>query len=173
MNANFEERMAKIKAHAVAEENKKRSIAEAEERHHEELKESIKAMAPRIANLLDLANACVKNGVEPYKAESGVTVGSTTNRLEADGFFHWLGFNCYFNHTMRSKEEITELAIINGGACGNTDLRVGRNGIAKGYIEKSYYHDGGYTEPRTRDMEKFLKQFDEFEEMVLNFVDNL
>lgn len=165
----MEERIAKIRARARADEEKKRKEEEEKQKRFECAKESIQKLAPRIANLIDLVNACIKNKVVPYKPTKGVTVGSSRNFFEAEGFFHQLGFD----RNLDSMREVEELAIINGGACGDIDLYVGRDGVPYGYRAKSFYHNATYTEPRTQDMEKFLRQFDNFEKEFLDFIDNL
>jgi len=169
MDNILQERMAKIKAKAVANEDKKRNEEEEKQRQYIVARESIIELSPRICNLLDLANACLENKIVPYKRAGSNIVGGSRNFFEADGIFHHLGFD----RGIATMGKVRQLMIINGGWNGNIDLRVGGDGVAQGYLNSDNVSGSRYVRPRTEDMQKFLKEFDNFEKEFLSFIDSL
>lgn len=166
MDDILQKRLGKIQAKAAADKEKERREKEKVQQEWENAFKAIKKLKPRIANLLNLVNACNNAGVEVYK-DAGRRDKWHNNFFVADGIHHGLGFNRSLNSGR--KDSVKYLLIENGGWCGDTDLYVGKDGIAKGYHEKTY----AQTKPRTEDMQKFLREFDNFEKEFLNFVDNL
>lgn len=168
--AEQDDRITKIKiASKKKQDEEKRKKEEYESQVNNE-KEKIRQLAPRISNMIDLANACVKNNIEIYKKAPN---HRDRNLFLSDGITHYTGLIAPWRTEFNGKE-YKYIGIINGGACGNTDLRVNKNGKAFGWRENSTYPQTySETEPRLVDLKQFLKEFDELEKEFLNFIDNL
>lgn len=155
-------RLAKIEIAAAKIKNAEKEKEEKNKNEHNEIKEKIRQLAPRINNLLELVNTCLKNNIRPYKKDPK---NWDRNIFSADGIYHHIGF---INLRYKDVTTINCIGIINGGACGNTDLQVDKYGNAVGIYNKNYR-----VEPKLEDMEKFLKEFDYLEKEFLAYIDNL
>jgi hypothetical protein len=144
-------------------EEKEKRIVEANKRAN--LLSQIKELAPRITELITLANTCRANGIglsDKYFYHSY----DKDIYFFTDGFYHYLGFY--------NEKVIQYIGIMNGGACGNYDLRVNTKGevivTTHDYVGYSIADIGKIS---TGTLERFVEEFSKFEEKFLNWIDNL
>lgn len=142
----------------------------AEQRKAEDRKLKIKGLvkdilklSDRVGVLLALAKECQNNDID-------------ISKFFTSCFYHQLGF-CSANFVY--KEIPYALGINNGGACGNSHLRVSLKeyglyvyGILHNEYNKTYKVIDDY-ENYVRDLENFIKNFDGFERVFLNYIDRL
>jgi len=149
---------AQIVAEAQSEEERKNEIVKKYE-------QDIKALAPRIANLIAIAIELCKNNIPLGKREKAVI--GYDEEFETNGITHKLGF--YFS----GERYLVGVGIEGGGCCG-LDLAVNENGTMVKHPDPYYqsYQYFGYND-YCRKCEGFLKNFDEFEKRVNEYVDNL
>lgn len=119
---------------------------------------AVKKLAPRISDMLDIAQHLYENGISigPKRSLHG---SPHSDEFVSSWWWHNLGF-CY-DSSIRPREEYPLwIGFINGGACGE-DMCVDREGnIVKGH------HKYG-------DMQIMLERFDEFERMFYDYVESL
>lgn len=131
-------------------------------RQSEECKIQIRALRSRIAELINVGNACLVNGIALTGSAWGGHEGYDTHQFITNCWSHLVGF------VQSGKSAIFELGINAGGACGLYDFRT--NGIeiydihekTKEKVEPSLYH-----------MKRFLERFDTFENEFYRYVDGL
>lgn len=128
----------------------------------------IKALAPRIKPLVEIAKALIQNHIPLGKKKSDI-IGYKED-LCSDGWYHRLGF---FYKWEDGKRNFLGIGI-EGGGCAGEDLAVDENGDMVKRINPNYhsfeydgYHD--YCDKCKR----FLTGFDAFEQRVNEYVDNL
>ena len=151
---------------AIAEFAKRRDVEKMTKemellRQAEECKTKIRALEPRIDELLEVGNACVKNNIPLEGSAWGGHEGYDTHQFITNRWSHLVGF-------VDRKNGFAYLGIDAGGACGKYDFRT--NGIdiydvheeTKEKIAPSLYH-----------MVKFLEKFDEFEKEFYAYVDKV
>ncbi len=161
------DRLSKIKEYRENETLIAENKAKKEENIRQILISHIASLSSRIAELIETGNACLQNNIEldKYHSVSRSYDSYEKGTFVANGITHQLGF--ITKRSESNKCVITSIGIINGGACGNTDLLVKEDlitGITVG--PKS-------CEPRIRDMERFLEQFEEFETTFYAYVDQI
>lgn len=149
----------KIKAFAVNRDNKMKADQEAEDRKRNELIERIRPMEERIRYLLKLAMICRTNRVPiGYEQDILKSDGIKTNCFITNGWSHRIGFT----------DDLRYIGYIHGGACGRYDFRT------NGHNVESVHEDTGViSKPIIEHMEKFLREFDEFEHAFLQYIDKL
>ena len=124
----------------------------------------IETFGDRINDILYLANKCVANGIN---IPNGEKYGYGASFV-AEGFYHHVGLagkNGSYHGSYKS------IMIRNGGYCGDIDLIVTEEDVSGIYNGGS--NQGKFTQPRTRDMEKFIKEFPNFEEAFYKWLDSL
>lgn len=165
----IEERLKKIQnkgaqmiADANAEEERKKSIIKKYE-------QDIKALAPRVAELIAIAIELMKNDIPLGVRKSSIT-GTPKDDLVTDGIDHKLGF--YFSYE-GGKTRFVGVGI-SGGGCDGRDIAVNENGTMVKHPDPYYqsYRYFGYNDYCDK-CSRFLKNFDDFEKRVNDFVDNL
>lgn len=119
---------------------------------------AVKELAPRISDMLDIAQHLYKNGISigPKRSLHGCP---HSDEFVSSWWWHNLGF-CY-DSSMRPREEYPLwIGFINGGACGE-DMCVDRHGsVVKG-------------RQKYMDMQYMLKHFDAFEQKFYEYVESL
>lgn len=131
--------------------NKKKQAEDREEF----LKQTILGWSDRIQQLIDTANACVKNGIKFYhNGTSGCNYDG--NHFITDAWCHILGFE--FNKCHPTT--ITRIGKMGGGAC---DFDIYTDG-------KTITATGG---SRLWALEQFVDSFDEFESKFYAYVDKI
>ena len=129
---------------------------------YEALTKQILDLQPRIAELIDVGNACLKNGIK-LECDTRFKLGGRSAGFIAEGICHHVGFIKPWNEST-----IYEMGIINGGWFGDFDFHTdGRKMYS--VSEKG----GDYSEARIEDMRKFVKDFDEFEQQFYDYVDDV
>jgi hypothetical protein len=132
-----------------------------------DLENGIKSLAPRIKELITVGVALLANNI-PF----GNRVGFRKEYEEfiTNGITHELGFFFQFG-----KHNSPLLGIgIKGGGCDGHDLAVNAEGEFVKAIDpyaKVYRYDGYYD--YCRKCKQFIKDFDEFENKVYQYVENL
>ena len=131
----------------------------------------IKALAPRLADLMAIAAELCRNDIPLGKRTRGIT-GFSEDEFETDGIKHGLGF--YFRYE-KGKGYLIGVGIKGGGCCGN-NLAVDSNGnIIVNPLERVFgcwTYDKAYSDFVGK-CNGFLKRFDDFERRVNEYVDNL
>ena len=137
-------------AEAVRKEN-------AEQERQKAIVSAIKTLAPRISDMLDIAQHLYAKGISigPKRTLHG---SEHSDEFISSWWSHNFGF-CY-NRGTEPREYPIWIGFINGGACG-VDMCVDRDGnIVKGCRN-------------FMDMQSMLKQFDEFERKFYDYVESL
>lgn len=120
----------------------------------------IAELKPRIDDLIKLANYAKDNGINFNNKGWGGHEGYDTGMFYTNTWSHLVGFV--------HNNPITVLGIDAGGACGNVDFRT--NGeITVGVIEDKKE----IVEPKLWHMEKFIKNFDEFEREFYAYIEKV
>lgn len=137
----------------------------------EALKYEIHKLQPRIAELINVANACMENGIEinsfgktssPHEGKATFVTNSISHRVG----FAWDGNPREYRDGLRKVEM---MGINAGGVCGCWDFRTnGKNTIS---VNESNLKR--CEEPKIEHMEQFLRGFDEFEERFYDYVDSI
>lgn len=133
----------------------------------------IKTLKPRIAELINVANACLENGIE-INAEHNHGHSHWLDKWEHGTFCtncitHKIGFVWQYNNH-RFINQIETMGIDGGGANGEHYLRT--NGdyvvsrIGRGYNDKCQ-------EPDLYQLKRFVETFDEFETEFYKYVDKV
>lgn len=137
--------------------------------HIEELEAKVKALAPRLGKMFDIAEALTTNGfyLGPVQGYLGSPLFCT------DHIAHRVGFFCTHPYTGSPGTNFTMtgyFGIANGGACGEQDLKVDRDGNVQRYDFSSRYRD--YKQIYIGDLEHLLKKFDEIEQGLFEYATN-
>ena len=153
----------------------RRNILDAQERAIEcekiktigDLANGIKALTPRIKELITVGVALLTNHIPFGKVSGG---WEAYEEFITNGITHKLGF--FFKY---GKDNSPLLGIgIKGGGCDGHDLAVNADGEFVINIDpyaKVYRYDGYYD--YCRKCRQFIKDFDEFEKKVYQYIDNL
>ena len=166
MSNTLQDRLNKIQQAGENLANAEVQKQRAEEEKREQLFNQIKELAPRIKELVTLANSCINNGVPltTYREHDYYGKG---NYFFTDGWYHHLGFY--------DEPLISYIGIKNGGACGIYHLMVGTDGEVKVTMDRGYYTTttANKKDISTGTLKRFVNEFSEFETRFLNWVDNL
>lgn len=147
---------------AYAQERVQTEKAREEERQFkcEELTEKIRALKPRIKELIEVGNACLVNGIALTGQAWGGHEGYDTHQFITNCWSHLVGF------VQNGKSAIFELGINAGGACGKWNFRTDG--------DKVYDVCGDERrEASLEHMQKFINKFDEFETTFYGYVDGI
>lgn len=137
----------------------------------EKYMEQIKALRPRIEELIGVANACLENGIEINKAHRN---DSYYDKWEYGTFCtncitHKIGFVWQYKDNQFIKK-IETMGIDGGGANGEHYLRTDGNfvisRVGRGYDDKC-------KEPDVYQLKRFLETFDDFESAFYKYVDEI
>ena len=164
-------RVDKIKAYKTQQEE--RAIQEniQKENTQQVLMQKVCALQPRIAELIETANACLANGIEIDRY--GKRFDHYYDRYEHGSFFtngisHRVGFvkkGC----ASSSVQTVVEMGINAGGACGHYNFRTDGKSVYSVNEDDS----SDIVSPNIHYMERFLQEFDTFETAFYNYVDNI
>ena len=126
----------------------------------EEYKERIKALRPRIDELLEVGNACLEHDI-PLTGEAwGGHQGYDTHQFITNGWSHLLGFVQNRDMDTRKLLPFNKLGIWGGGCC---DYNLETDGI----IVNALGSDTLYV------LKRFVNEFDEFENEFYKYVDKV
>lgn len=134
----------------------------------DDLANGIKALTPRIKELITVGVALLSNNIPFGKVGGGFL--NNDEEFITNGITHKLGFFFQFG-----KDNSPLLGIgIKGGGCDGHDLAVNAEGEFVKSIDpyaKVYEYNGYYD--YCRKCKQFINDFDEFESKVYQYVDNL
>ena len=131
------------------------TIAQMIEKH----KEEIKGLKARIDELVEVANACVNNGIPIEGRAWGGRESYETHHFVSNSWSHLCGFIREYDKGTRQNLPITKVGIIGGGAC-NFNLKT--DGVI---VDVS--GDEAYV------LKRFLESFDTFETEFYKYVDKV
>ena len=150
------------------ESQKKVDSENARNQEVESLKQRVKALKPRIDELIETANAAQNAGIK-IKNTSMSANYYPEYAFDTDGWFHKLGFYMGYGYG----NPIKYIGIMNGGACGNYDFLTDGNvvcGVEHGNSNGKKVPD---YKNFSRDAEAFLSKFDAFEKRFYDYIDKL
>jgi len=124
----------------------------------------IKALKPRIDDLIATGNACVQNNIPLRGQGFGMVESYDTHQFFTNSWSHLVGF---VNDSGIKVSHIEFLGINGGGACGPYNFRTDGESVFS--ISEKYPRD--IITPSIADMEKFLNMFDQFESSFYSYVD--
>ena len=125
----------------------------------EEYKERIRALKPRIDELLEVGNACMIHGISLEGQAWGGHEGYDTHQFISNSWSHLCGFIKEYNQAARKPMPFTKVGKIGGGACNYNLTTDGITINVSGDVE--------YV------LKKFLDDFDTFETEFYNYVDKV
>jgi hypothetical protein len=125
----------------------------------EAYKEQIKALKPRIDELLMVGNACLEHGIKLEGKAWGGHEGYDTHQFISNSWSHLCGFISEYNQSARKHMPFTKVGKIGGGACNYNLTTDGVSINVSGDVE--------YV------LKKFLDDFDTFETEFYNYVDKV
>ena len=153
------DRIEGIMAYAKERDEEKIRKEAEKARRIEVLKKHIRTLKPRMDELIKVGNACEENGVPLTGKSFGGHEGYDTHQFYTNSWSHLLGFVKEFDPETREELPIRKLGIFGGGAC---DYNLVTDGVTIS-VEKN----------ALRVLERFAKEFDEFEEEFFKYVDKL
>lgn len=128
-------------------------------RRIEDYKAQIKALKPRIDELIIVGNACVEHGIPLSGKEWGGHEGYDTHQFFSNSWSHLCGFIYECDKETRKPLPITKVGKLGGGAC---DWNLITDGV-----EINVSGDIAHV------LRMFLEQFDEFETEFYKYVDKV
>lgn len=159
------ERLAKLNSFISNREVAEKNEVERKELEMQEKLIILDSYADRIKEVVEVAKFCLDHEIEIGQGLRGMNFSTSTkhpNDFFADSWFHFIGIIC--NHPSYSVYEPIGVGVREGGANGDTDLIVTESGVVS--YNKVYGHFN-------YDYEKFVKNFDEFEERFFKYIDSL
>ena len=152
-------RVDKIVNFAAKKELEKLEKAAEKEHLIEYTKGLIRALKPRIDELLEVGNACLEHNIPLEGKAWGGHEGYDTNQFITNSWSHLLGFVAYRSPSNRNKIVFKQLGIMGGGAC-NYNLKTDGTTIEV---------DGDVLWV----LKHFVEKFDEFEREFYSYVDSV
>lgn len=164
-----QERIERINGFATATAQKKDAERKAKESRIFALLTKVESFAPRMRELMKVARSLRANWIPLGKYNS---YHRTAPRFVSDGIEHRVGFIVDSNpFWYQEKLNPVGFGIIGGGACGN-DIQFNEDGkLCEVYRDNGM--PGPWTDGDIRHLERFVKEFDEFERKFYEYVDNL
>lgn len=129
-------------------------------RKHEECKVKIRALKPRIDELLEVGNACLENNISLEGKEWGGHEGYDTHQFITNSWSHLLGFVAEYDQIARKRKPFKSVGIYGGGAC---DYNLITDGITIKLDGNSTLHV----------LKRFVDEFDKFESEFYAYVDKV
>lgn len=165
----------KILAHNKRIQDARIQKALEKEKETEKLIAEIKALKPRIKQIIEIGNLCLENNIPIWK-RYGVSCNDADYKkgvFDTDGIRHQLGFypNNH-NRTTNRSSHYDYIGYIMGGACGNRDFITDGDLIAD-TPNRNKFAISSINEPSIKNMKKFLKDFPKFEKAFYDFINKL
>lgn len=155
-------RLEKIKAYKNHIDMLEKERIDAVKIKYDLLIDKVRALKPRISELIETANECLEYGIEINKyAINRNCYSYVQGTFVSNGMYHRVGFILNSGH-------ISYVGIINGGACGIYDFVTDGEKIA--YVRQN---SNDTRVPGIEDLEKFVNGFDEFEKQFYSYIDSL
>ena len=156
------ERLAKLNSFISNREVAEKNKAEKIELDIQEKLVILDSYADRIKEIVEVAKFCLDHKIEIGQEIDLSPNAKKPNDFLADSWFHTIGIIC--KHPIYNVYEPIGIGVREGGANGDTDLIVTERGVTS--YNTSYGHF-------KYDYEKFVKNFDEFEERFFKYIDSL
>lgn len=125
----------------------------------ERYKAQIRALKPRIDELLEVGNACLKYGIALEGRAFGCREGYDTHQFISNSWSHLVGFIREYSQTTRKYLPLTKVGKIGGGAC---HYNLTTDGVTINVSGEVAYV-----------LKKFLDDFDTFETEFYKYVDKV
>lgn len=170
-NMDINKAKEKIAQHNENIKKEKEEKQKLEEEEYNKYFNMIRELQPRIENIIEIGNMCVENNIKLNSRMRGSDRFSSKyryNEFITDGIYHYLGF--YPEN--REYEHFTFIGYKMGGACGGTNF-ITNGEIIASTPDYNRYEIKSMSNPLTKHMKKFVKDFPEFEKTFYKFVDNL
>ena len=172
---NLEKRLEKIKNKAKTNKEKIEQQKKKEQEKFEQIKKELMSLQPRVAIILQLANACRKENIMFPSYTKDFGYGENRSRsfnFCADGINHHTGLM-----TRNNCSKIEYLGILNGGYNGPYDFYINENTFFfktnfSYSISEQIFVDT-YKKEFVETMEKFIQEFGLFEEAFNKWIDSL
>ena len=136
------------------------------QRKVDDLVARIKALEPRIRDLMATGNACIECNIPLTGHVFGMQENYETNQFFTNSWSHLVGF---VGNTRGKLSRIEYLGINGGGACGIYDFRT--DGVSVFSVSERDHRD--IVTPSVGHMKRFLKEFDTFEAAFYTYVDKM
>lgn len=165
-------RIDNIKQYAMARDEAQRAAEQKLQERKNNYIEQIKAFGPRIKELIEVANACLENGVEiNYQGKSDSPYHDEWNNATfcTNCITHKVGFVWQYKD-QKFINRIDAMGIDGGGANGEFYLRTNGDYLIS-RVGRSY--EAGCNELDEYQLETFVKTFDKFETAFYKYVDTL
>lgn len=179
---DFEKRIAAITGKGASLDDAKAKKEQEEKEETERLICDIQAMRDRIAELIEVGNHILQNGLFPQERDVGLRGFRAklekygyNGTFHASGIAHHVGFMVKWNHMgVRKDQTIRYIGIENGGANGKWDFYTDGTEVFHMH-EWDYdhqYENRPKKTPSIYDLEKFIREFPKFESAVYAWIDN-
>lgn len=126
----------------------------------EQYKQQIRSLKPRIAELLEVGNACLEHNIPLEGRRWGGHEGYDTHQFITNSWSHLLGFVWKYEKGTRRPQPFTKLGIMGGGAC-NFNLETDGETIDVSGGDILYV------------LKRFVDEFDRFEDEFYKYVDRI
>ena len=166
MNSQHKRRLDDLHGYAENESFIKRAAEKEKQKKIDNLISDIKALEPRIRNLIDTGNACLQSSIPLTVQGFGMREDYDTNQFFTNSWSHLVGF---VGNPHDKSCHIEFIGIDGGGACGVYNFRT--DGVSVFSVNERNFSD--IIVPSVGHMERFLKRFDEFESAFYNYVDKV
>lgn len=139
-----------------------------------ELIAKIRELQPRIQKIIEIGNICIENGIVLRKVGTYRKCLYKEDAYETDAIYHQLGFfpNHYHGHPLYKCTHYDYIGYRMGGACGNKDFITNGDEVYD-ISHDNHYELRGKQIPSVEHCGRFLKDFDNFEKLFYEFIDNL
>lgn len=166
-------RLDKINAYRGNEEFLKNTAEQKIQDETEVLVAKIRALKPRIDELIEVGNACLANGIELDAYHHNRWFNRSDDCYERGTFVtnsisHRVGFVI---NSGKYDVKPLELGINNGGACGCYDFRT--DGARVYFVHEKNKLDTKDASYKLSDLRAFLNKFDDFESAFYDYVDKV
>ena len=168
------EMLNKIEAKRVALNNKNDECAKERKSTIEYYERKFKELAPRVKDLLSICNALIENDLPIGTRRSAFNAFGYKDEFVAESIDHDLGFFIE-GKTLTNEGELIGVGIFGGGLYGH-DIAIDAEG---NLVKNPLTAHRSFNEPGTPysdfqfKAEKFMKNFNEFERKVHEYVSNL
>lgn len=154
----------KIEDERLKMENEKRET-------EKKLKKEIRNLLPRITQIIEIGNLCLKNNIEIGQTPSQKRYSYENNIFETDGIHHQLGFYRRRYPSWKYPNDSYDcIGYMMGGACGDKDFITNGDFIFNIEHKKPSIIKNDLS---IRHMKKFLNEFETFESEFYKFIENL
>lgn len=167
-------RLDRLKAYKENEAALKQAEEQKKMNEAESLVGKIKALKPRIDELLAVGNACLESGIslDAYRRSFSRSSDSYEHgTFVTNGISHHVGFVRDWGVSDKGHHQFTMLGINNGGACGPYDFRT--DGEKVYFVHENNKSDFKGPDYKIADLTAFIKRFDEFESAFYSYVDKV